>query len=128
MSTLPATRLTVLIVAGLALLFAQWAGAHLHLCLDGTEPPMSVHVAGGEDHRAGHGQEHEDLDLTLPGAALLKAAKLLPELPPLLVLCVVLLLAWSAPRPAPVIRAAAPCPSPSCHLRPPLRGPPPFSR
>ena len=42
------------------------AGAHLHLCLDGLEPPVTLHpLADGGGHLGHHGpdQQHSDSDV-----------------------------------------------------------------
>lgn len=61
-------RLAVLVLLGVALPPVCLAGAHLHLCFDGLERPVTVHpVADGGDHVGHHGsdEEHSDSDLDL---------------------------------------------------------------
>ena len=58
-----------------ALLAVRIAGAHWHLCFDGSEPPAMVHVGDGTvDHHADHHDltKHSDVDLNLVDNGLLK--------------------------------------------------------
>jgi hypothetical protein len=50
-----------------ALVFARIGGAHLHLCLDGGEPPVSLHVADSGIHHAEEAVSapHADQDLAI---------------------------------------------------------------
>ena len=122
----------------LALLVMRISGAHLHLCFDGSEPPLSYHVADsgvhhadehGHDHadaghHAGHEQAHDDRDLDVGQDVLVKkpAGK---DVTLAIIACALLL--FLVPRPRAFLRAASRAP-PRFHspflLRPPLRGPP----
>lgn len=114
----------------MALLLAQSGGAHLHLCLDGSEPPVSLHLTDAHhhaDHHGGHhasGESHSDLDVPLAGDLLSKPAKLGLDLP-----IIVLAALWLALLARPLERLRPRDPprrfASSRHLRlPPLRGPP----
>ena len=80
------------VLAAWAVLFSGLtsAHAHVHLCLDGQEPPAAVHLADGfnhqHDHAAQTGQQHEDFDLDLSNQALAKTFKYdsLPAIIPLM--------------------------------------------
>ena len=63
-----------------AVLFAGLtnAHAHVHLCLDGQEPPASVHVVDNSNHLHEHfggTHGHDDFDLDVPNEALAKTLK-----------------------------------------------------
>lgn len=116
--------LTLLCVA---LLVVRVGGAHLHLCFDGGEPPVSLHLMDDAAH-TGPGMQsgHQDMDVALAGEAFAKTAKLGLDLP---ILLIAALLAWSlfqAPRPS-VPGYRLPLISAVHFLRPPLRGPPPLT-
>jgi len=111
----------------LALVVLRVGGVHLHLCLDGSEPPVSYHVAdSGVHHLDEHdaGESHSDRDMALADDLLLKKpAKVLDSLLVLFTFCMLLFL----------VHATGPRPSPGAPprlrhlfswLRPPLRGPP----
>lgn len=108
------------------LLVVRVGGAHLHLCFDGGEPPVSFHLedAGIHHQESGVSAPHQDQEVMLADEAIGKFSKLSLELP---VLLVAALLAWAVPL-AP--RQPAPGYSPPFYalaarlLRPPLRGPP----
>lgn len=66
MRSLP--RLTTVTLLSVALPLVWVAGAHLHLCFDGLEPPVALHhLADGGNHVQHHGPEkqHSDADLDL---------------------------------------------------------------
>jgi hypothetical protein len=113
----------------LALLCVAWlaagiAGPHLHLCLDGSEPPMVLHLSdAGDDLTPATEDAHHDQTLDAVSPAVGKLQN--PGLDQLVLLIGVLLFFLSLPR----FRWAAadtqrPAPSASARLRPPLRGPP----
>jgi hypothetical protein len=63
-------------VVALALLVVQTSDAHVHLCFDGQEPRSSLHVSDratlcheGDDYADG---THQDQDVDVGGAALVK--------------------------------------------------------
>lgn len=118
----PKAWLLTLICA--ALLFARLGGAHVHLCLDGNEPPASLHVTDSGHHADHHdGRAHDDRDVWLVGDALTKPGKWGLDLPLLLAalwLVTVLFARLRITAADPPQRAA----SPPRFCRPLLRGPP----
>jgi len=109
------------------LLASRMGGAHLHLCFDGSEPPVSFHAFDIDLH---HGEPqtatpHQDADVGVVGEVLAKLLTADLDLPPLLLAALIgLTLLWS-PRARPEFaepRAAAT--AAALYLRPPLRGPP----
>lgn len=70
-------------------LLASGSGVHGHLCFDGQEPPLSVHMDMLGDHAGHHAEEnHKDADLN-PGQLLL--AKLLKLDLPCIIIAALLL-------------------------------------
>jgi len=118
------SRRWLLVLALVAFVSARVAGAHLHLCLDGSEPPSAVHAMdGGFEHHPEEPGSHEDLDVDPLQNALAKAAKLdLPVLGPApsSLLTVVPQSRW---QPVRTLEVAAPA-GPVRFLIPPSRGPP----
>jgi hypothetical protein len=118
----------LLILLCLGIIMMRVGGAHLHYCFDGTEPPVSLHIdtqAGGhhKDGSVGSAQ-HEDVDISVGGDALIKKA---PNLLDLLGLLIVLTFALLLPRLRSIACAfdsLVPVSAPRAYLRPPLRGPP----
>ena len=110
----------------IALLIVRVGGAHLHLCFDGSEPPVSYHAFedGSAHELPGVDVTHQDADIALAGDLLSKFGKDLIDLPLLLSIAVML---WLVPRPGRTfgffrsVRIAHDSPS---LLLPPLRGPP----
>jgi hypothetical protein len=113
----------------LALLVLRVGGVHLHLCFDGSEPPLSYHLADSgvhhldEDHLAG--EPHSDRDLELAADLTVKKS-FNDSLAPFAVFALALLLFWVAPGRGERPRAREPIPSfrDFRWRRPPLRGPP----
>jgi hypothetical protein len=105
-------------------LVAGWSGAHGHLCFDGQEPPVSIHMdALGEhpDHAAN--EQHVDADVDLSQPLLAKLTKI--DLPLLLVAA--LLLAVLLEKTSFVVsNYSHTYSSRLAGLRPPLRAPPVF--
>jgi hypothetical protein len=109
------------------LLSAQVTGAHLHLCFDGQEPPVQLHMlesAEGHDHASGFSRPHFDEEVSLNGDTSTRNDSLQFELPPATTGSVTFDL-------RPVVAAAAGLPTdcklPSTarhELLPPPRGPP----
>jgi hypothetical protein len=112
----------------ITILVMRVGGAHLHLCMDGTEAPVSVHLsadAGLDNASIGVGKAHHDQDVSLSGEVLAKKMDTALQLPallaglivlffvPLLVVTVVSRDRTSLLHPIPIFR-----------IRPPLRGPP----
>lgn len=119
---LPKAWLLTLICA--ALLFARLGGAHLHLCLDGSEPAASLHVTDPGHHADHHDdQTHADRDVLLVGDALTKSGKWGVDLPLLLAAFWLVIVLFARLR---MTAADSPQPaaSPPRFCRPPLRGPP----
>lgn len=101
-------------------------GAHLHLCLDGSEAPTSVHVAEvGGLHSQSEGNGHHDIDVRLGLETLAKkvgsapdALKLLPTAPILFVRPLSIAIGFVRAPPTPKVRSV------HCRIAPPPRGPP----
>jgi hypothetical protein len=72
MFTSPAHRKSLILLLCGVLLLMQVVGAHLHLCLDGQEPPASVHLFdGGSEHFPGlAASQHHDRDVDTGSATL----------------------------------------------------------
>ena len=117
----PRDKRWLIAVLCLGLVVLRVGGVHLHLCLDGSEPPVSYHVAdSGVHHLDEHdaGESHSDRDMALADDVLVKKpAKAQDSL-----LLLFLVSRSTGPRPA----ADAPprLRRPYSWLRPPLRGPP----
>jgi hypothetical protein len=109
------------------LVASRIAGAHLHLCLDGSEPPVSLHVADGAAH---HGEEvggftHTDRDVNVGGEYLAKKPGAGFDLA--LVAMAFGLLLFLLPRnrfPVPDYSCPHPARPSRAHGLPPPRGPP----
>ena len=116
-------RRVVLLVL-LALIGVRTSDAHLHMCLDGQEAPVTVHVADASlHHDADHeGQEHDDRDVDPVDAALLKAEADVD----LLVYAVTSFVIAFSPLAVhePSAELALPNLTSPLYLRPPSRGPP----
>lgn len=127
MPSRPLRRPSLLLLC-LVVLCARLGGAHLHLCFDGQEAQISVHASEPGHSDAHHGDPaHKDQNLSLIGNALTGLAKLVVDLPTALAaLWLVLggrLIGCTPP--------SAWSPAHRSQLRfrrPPLRGPPLFSR
>ena len=120
----PAFWLWLVLVAFLA---TRLGDAHLHLCLDGQEPPASIHMADGSVHDDAHHVDsvHNDRDVQVFDTALVKKAGGSGDLLAAVFIATLLLLllppAQSFSRRAidvPIVLRS------SFALRPPLRGPP----
>ena len=114
----------LILLVCVTLLVTRVAGNHLHLCFDGSEPPVALHALDID-----HGMEqaeHNDQDIDLPSLTLAKIASVLLDSAQLLpmLLCVGLL---TAPQRVRLEFPERPLWQPLLHLlRPPLRGPPSF--
>lgn len=124
-----------IVALGALLLVMRLASDHVHLCFDGSEPPVAVHGVDGGDHHpaAGHaddgagldGIEHVDGEVKLAGFTAAKAKSAQADggfVAPTLWRLVAL-------RTPPAVRSAAPAlpdPTTRTFLRPPTRGPPAF--
>jgi hypothetical protein len=111
-------------------LVIQSTDAHVHLCLDGQEAAVSIHIehgAGLNEHLAEIGLDHRDLDIDLGIGSITKLPKV--DLPVMALLFSALLIAFNLLGKPPLARSRSTrfrFQSPS-HLRPPLRGPPAVS-
>jgi hypothetical protein len=112
-----------------ALLSVRLLGMHLHLCFDGAEPPSSMQAQAGHhicDPFAPcetHGPM-QDVDIDVIGDMMIKAGKVLLDLPALVMAVVLFLI---APRTGSAYQRAsyqAPVSGSRPRLRPPLRAPP----
>jgi len=116
-----------LIALCLAMISLRVAGAHLHLCFDGTEPPVSYHVGDSGQHHADQHEAHEqhtDRDMPVGEDFLLK--KTVDDTGTLALFAFALLLFLLAParQLRRVDHQAPPLRHSFSWLRPPLRGPP----
>jgi hypothetical protein len=118
------SRLSIILLLSVTLLVTRIAGTHLHLCFDGMEPPVSMHLLDVDSHD-GSDAAHNDRNVELPGATLAKAASTLADALFLFsaVLLCLLLLPDSVRHVRPRSRLAVFLESLKL-LRPPLRGPP----
>jgi len=112
----------------MALLVLRVSGLHLHLCFDGSEPPLSYHLAdSGIHHQDEHAAEepHTDRDVGVADDVLVKKPAYSGDIP-FLVFVLTLLLFMIAARRGPGRPNESPARPPRPHpwLRPPLRGPP----
>ena len=110
----------------LALVIVRVGGAHLHLCFDGTEPPVSYHAFedGSAHELPGFDVTHQDADIALTSDMHSRLGTAFNDLPVLLSIAVMV---WLLPRLRRTfvalrsVRIAHDSPS---LLLPPLRGPP----
>lgn len=115
---------TAALVALIIWLVAAFSGVHGHLCFDGQEPPVSMHI-GAQDVHSNHDDHagddaHRDMNIELPQTLLSKLVKI--DLPLLLAALVVLLLGRSSgPQDTRYQTPSYRLPS---RIRPPLRAPP----
>jgi hypothetical protein len=112
----------------ITILVMRVGGAHLHLCLDGSESPVSVHLtadAGLDGSAVGVGKVHHDQDVSLSGEVLAKKLDGVLHLPMLLAVAVILFLVPVVRLPlVPRDRTSLLHPIPIFRIRPPLRAPP----
>lgn len=118
---------TILWLLAIVLLGVRTGDAHLHMCLDGLERLITLHVADAPLHHAGtdSADGHNDQDLDLSDSAIIKKSADLDDLPlgALIALVVVLLLPGRRSV-LPHFPASTPALVSAFHIRPPLRGPP----
>jgi len=117
-------RLWIVLICALAFLFVSNSGTHLHVCFDGQEPPISVHVLDG-DHADLHHDDaaHDELDIDPLSKPPPKP--LYSDLPVLALLIVVCGLLWRSAAAVPVpLRCLSSPRSLPRYWRPPLRAPP----
>jgi hypothetical protein len=115
----------MLVLLFAALLVGPLTGAHLHLCLDGAEPPAGLHLfdVGQHHDESTFDSGHSDVDVKVLGELIAKG-KDEGQWPMALLVAVVLLSLPRIPRGSPVPRVSHFIPSPPLFLRPPPCGPP----
>ncbi len=123
----PRSRFLVALLC-VAVVALRAGGLHVHMCLDGSEPPMSLHGADSGMHHldeAAAGESHADRDLLIASDLLVK--KPTGDLGIFLLAAFGILLLFLLVRPRELF-AFPPLPalvrSARIRLRPPLRGPP----
>jgi hypothetical protein len=105
-------------------LITSWSGAHGHLCFDGQEPPVSVHMHTlGEHTDHAVDEQHVDADIDLSQPFLAKLTKI--DLPLLIAAALVLAVLFHK-NSIPVSNYSPGYSSRRAGLRPPLRAPPVF--
>jgi hypothetical protein len=124
-----AKRSKLLIATLCVAIFAlRVAGLHAHLCLDGSEPPLSIHTADSGIHHldeAGAAGQHADRDVPIASDVLVKKPTGDLDLSLLAAFCALLLFVLTRPRePFAFLSEPARFRSARTRLRPPLRGPP----
>jgi hypothetical protein len=106
-------------------LVTRLGGAHLHLCLDGSEPPISLHFADSGEHHSGESAApHADQDVAIDADLLAKKSG--GDFDPAVLafaIAFLLLLTFRATGVTPEA-LSLPFRSARTRLRPPLRGPP----
>lgn len=113
---------TFAFVALVIWLIASWSGAHGHLCFDGQEPPMTVHMDMLGDHpEHGSEEQHLDADVDLSQLALAKLVKI--DLPLLIAAALLFVVLFEKPVISAVVYSCI-FSSYSIGLHPPLRAPP----
>lgn len=125
MLTKPSTKIWLIALLAATLLTLRVGGAHLHLCMDGSEPPAALHFEG-PDHNDDHhpGSVHDDVDVPLVADAITKISKLGLDLPALLAVLLAVAFLWRGQARRLALRPARILASEIDYLRPPLRGPP----
>ena len=118
----------ILWVLAIALLPIRMANAHLHLCLDGKERPVAVHLQDVPTHYgiANTSSGHNDLDVDVSQMSVsAKKATNTDELSPAILSAYVIALVFpEPPHRTPRIELATPVVAFDFDLRPPTRGPP----
>lgn len=113
---------TFAFVALIIWLLTSWSGAHGHLCFDGQEPPMTVHMDMLGDHpEHGSQEKHIDADVDLSQLMLAKLIKI--DLPFLIAAALLFVALFEKPIISVVVYSLI-FSSYSIGLRPPLRAPP----
>ena len=111
-----------------AMIALRAGGLHVHMCMDGSEPPLSLHVADSGIHHldeAEAGEAHADHDMAIASDVVVKKPTGDFDLSLVAAFGAILLflvarrrdLSPLSPEPMPVRSARS-------RLRPPLRGPP----
>lgn len=115
-----------------ALVALRVGGLHVHMCLDGSEPPLSLHVADSGIHHLDEiaaGEAHTDRDLAIASDLAVKKPFADVDLP--LIVAFGVLLWFVLARPRELLRFSSPpvrIRSARNRLRPPQRGPPRTAR
>jgi hypothetical protein len=102
-------------------------GTHLHLCFDGSEPPLSLHLADSGQHHAGGAATapHTDQDVSIGSEALVKKTSAGLDFAALAFAFTLLLFFLPRVRsPLPAFFVPPRLSPARARLRPPLRGPP----
>lgn len=116
-------------ILAIALVAVRTGGVHLHLCADGQEAPVSVHILDAPGHDGDAVQhstdDHEDrdIDVSLSGA-FFKKSDVGADIVPLVGLFILLVLLPRVVTFLPRQSAPALPIGPLAYFRPPLRGPP----
>ena len=111
----------------LMLVIVRVADAHAHLCADGKEPPVTIHLGDGGVHPCDDGQSNDhagDKNVQIGSDGLLKKASPLAD--PLMPAVIAVAFDFAA-RPSNEVILVAPLTvrvEALAYIRPPLRGPP----
>lgn len=89
-------KTSLLMLLCVALLLMR-SGAHLHLCFDGSEPPVAVHVDDyGQHHTdAGVDAPHQDADVLIAGSAMTRSDNTGMDIVPVFLVAALLLWIFS---------------------------------
>lgn len=113
---------TLAFIALTVWLISSWSGAHSHLCFDGQEPPVTVHMDTlGEHLQHASDEQHVDADVDLNQLLIVKIIKV--DLPVLIVAILLLALLFKRHSLLIPFRSLV-FYSRVTNLRPPLRAPP----
>jgi hypothetical protein len=126
MSKFSARRKCVALLLSGVLLLLQVSGAHVHLCFDGQEPPVSLHLLdSGAEHFPGLAySQHQDEELDNGLASLSKKSAADFDSPPIPSPAVFLFAASASHFLLKIRWDDSPVPHSATRLLPPLRGPP----
>ena len=121
----PRTLFAWIVFVSVALVATRIAGSHLHLCFDGSEPPISFHSLDLNDHHGEEEFEHNDQDVSLPNATIAKIVPTFLDAFIVAALAIIFIVPLLTPSFLPRNRTASFFPRLLLlFLRPPLRGPP----
>lgn len=125
MSHLRAHSKVLLTLLCVLLVVMRVSGAHLHLCLDGSEPPATLHMEDAGIHHDDHNnQSHSDVDVSLSADTLVKKLDLSFDSPLLLTLFLLASIVFLSTVPRIRFDFFPHLHSQRAFIRPPLRGPP----
>ena len=119
-------RITLALLCAV-LIAARIGGAHLHVCFDGSEPPVSLHLVEASQHHEQDpsGFTHVDQDMSLGGEYLGKKPAPGSDLALLAIACALFLFFLPRIRGSqPDYTSRIPARHPRAHGLPPPRGPP----